>query len=63
MKSCHILPRAALGASAGRLWPASSVTAGLAAPHGSGYTALLFRSELENIIHEQLGVILIVTLE
>ena len=58
-----IFYRAARSASAGWLWPGSSVIAGLAAPHGSSHTALLFRSELENIIHEQPSVILIVTLE
>src|ERR1700676_5576389 len=63
MRSLHILPRPTRSASAGCLWPGSSVIAGLAASHGSGDTALLFRSEVENIIHEQLGVILIVTLE
>src|SRR5208282_4270135 len=56
----RIAPSAATGwLCSGR----SSLRTGLAAPHGSGHTALLFRSELENIIHEQPGVILIIPLE
>src|SRR5438309_6970144 len=31
--------------------------------HGGGHTLLLFRSELKDVIHEQLGVILVIALE
>src|SRR5260370_28595934 len=56
--------RDAPSASTGWLCPGRSpAPAGLAATHGSSHTVLLFRSELENIIDEQPGVILVITLE